>query len=198
MRANWKGFWYELWKQKRPFSIVFFPFLSAYIFPLTDQRQLTVVIFCVQQERVDDNFLLAKISNFTNNVHFFSFRILQNKQSPPFVQVCLIWCCPSSRCQPAALWLFTLSPELFALFGARQSFWRERHKLISVMVRHLHFWIYFDPASCWSAACSRCRLALQLPPGPCRPLNRASQGLFGPLLLDLLGLLASTSTSSES
>ena len=58
-----------------------------------------------------------------------------------------------------------------------------------VIVRHLHFWIYFDPASCWSAACSRCRLSLQLPPGPCRPLNRASPGLTGPLWASPLGPL---------
>ena len=192
MRANWKDFWYEFWKQKRLFSIVFFPFLAAYIFPWTDQRQLTVVIFCVQQERVDDNFLLAKISNFTNNVHFFSFRIMQNKQSPPFVQERLIWCCPSSWCQPAALWLFTLSPELFALFGARQSFWRERHKpknchsssfpLLNIFWSSLLLICSLQPLLARSAAASR-------------PLPSTKPGLTGPLWA-FLGLFSWASWAS--
>ena len=188
MWANWKDFWYEFWKQKRLFSVVFFPFLAAYIFPWTDQRQLTVVIFGVKQERVDDNFLLAKISNFTNNVHFFSFRILQNKQSPPFVQVCLIWCCPSSL---SNVLLYSMTPQSVALLLLVPANHLEESVTNPkiVIVRRLHFWVYFDPASCWSAACRRCWLALQLPPGPCRPLNRASQGLFGPLWASPLGPL---------
>ena len=100
MRANWKDFWYEFWKQKRPFSIVFFPFLFFWLltFFLGQTRGSWQSSYSASSKKEWMTISSCQKFQILKQCYFFSFRILQNKQSPPFVQVCLIWCCPSFCC----------------------------------------------------------------------------------------------------